>query len=75
MSLDNISESVQNISEAIASVVGVDVTVVDDILKRVAGTGSYKKCIGENISFNSAFGDVLKTGKSLIIEEPRKQLF
>ena len=72
MSLDNIRESVQNISEAIASVVGVDVTVVDDILKRVAGTGSYKKCIGENISFNSAFGDVLKTGKSLIIEEPRK---
>ncbi|WBW96719.1 PAS domain-containing protein [Oceanirhabdus sp. W0125-5] len=70
MNLSKIVSSVQNISEAISSVLKIDVTVVDDCLNRIAGTGRYKQCIGEPVSKNSVFSFALCKGESFIIENP-----
>ncbi|MGK0469305.1 MAG: transcriptional regulator with PAS, ATPase and Fis domain [Clostridium sp.] len=72
MDLIKIVSNVQKISEAIASVISVDVTVVDSNYIRIAGTGRYRKCISEKVNEKSAFGFALTQGKSLIIKNPRK---
>ena len=46
MDLIKIVSNVQKISEAISSVIRVDVTVVDKDYNRIAGTGRYRNCIG-----------------------------
>ena len=68
MGLFKIASNVQNISEAIASVIKVDVTVVDNRLRRIAGTGSYRNRIGELVSPDSVFDVALKKGEGFIIE-------
>lgn len=72
MDLIKIVSNVQKISEAIASVISVDVTVVDSNYIRIAGTGRYRKCISEKVNEKSAFGFALTQGKNLIIKNPRK---
>ncbi len=73
MDLKKIASNVQNISEAIASVIRVDVTVVDDSLRRIAGTGSYRNRIGELVSRDSVFDIALKKGEGIIIENAREE--
>ena len=46
MDLIKIVSNVQKISEAISSVIRVDVTVVDKDYNSIAGTGRYRNCIG-----------------------------
>jgi len=72
MDLIKIVTNVQMISEAISSVIGVDVTVVDNNYNRIAGTGRYRDCIGEKVNEKSAFGFSLIQGESFIIENPRE---
>lgn len=72
MDLIKIVSNVQKISEAISSVIKVDVTVVDSNHNRIAGTGRYSDCIGEKVNKNSAFGFALTQGESFIIENPRQ---
>ena len=72
MDLIKIVSNVQKISEAISSVIRVDVTVVDNNYNRIAGTGRYRNCIGEKVNEKSAFGFALTQGESFIIENPRK---
>jgi transcriptional regulator with PAS, ATPase and Fis domain len=72
MDLIKIVSNVQKISEAISSVIRVDVTVVDKNYNRIAGTGRYRNCIGEKVNEKSAFGIALTQGESFIIENPRQ---
>jgi transcriptional regulator with PAS, ATPase and Fis domain len=72
MDLIKIVSNVQKISEAIASVISVDVTVVDHNYIRIAGTGRYRNSLSEKVNEKSAFGFALTQGKSLIIKNPRK---
>lgn len=72
MDLIKIVSNVQKISEAISSVIRVDVTVVDNNYNRIAGTGRYRSCIGEKVTEKSAFGVALSQGESFIIENPRQ---
>ena len=60
MNLTKIKSSVQKISEAISSVIKVDVTVVDNQLNRIAGTGRYREQIGEKVNPSSVFGFAIK---------------
>lgn len=69
--LMEIRKDVQNIAEAIASVIGVDVTIVDEQLCRVAGTGEYSSMIGQTVDSSSVFHLVLETGKGYMVENPR----
>ncbi len=72
MDLIKIVSNVQKISEAISSVIGVTVTVVDNNYNRIAGTGRYRDCIGEKVNEKSVFGFALTQGESFVIENPRK---
>jgi transcriptional regulator with PAS, ATPase and Fis domain len=67
-----IEEDIKNTAEVISSVLNVDVTIVDQNLTRIAGTGKYANKIGEKISLYSAFKNALDTGESFIIENPRE---
>lgn len=68
--LKYIREDIQNIAEAIVAVLGIDVTIVDDDLTRVAGTGIYLEKIGEKISGYSAFNKCLIEQIEIIIDDP-----
>lgn len=60
MSLLNIQATVQEVSEVIAVVLGVEVTIIDENCKRVAASGNYKDYIGKRIPSNSIFEKVIK---------------
>ena len=74
MKLDKVIQNAQMICDAIASVIDIDVTIVDESLMRIAGTGRYQKSIGENVSDHSAFSYAIKTGSDFIIENPGDHL-
>lgn len=57
----------QNIAEVIASVLKLDVTIVDKNLSRVAGTGYYFDKVNTLIPCGSSFDFVLSTGKKMVI--------
>ncbi|HEY3365136.1 MAG TPA: sigma 54-interacting transcriptional regulator [Symbiobacteriaceae bacterium] len=61
---------VQNAAEAIATVLRLDVTVVDAGLRRVAGTGPYRNLVGMTLHPDSAFGLALRTGQTVTIVQP-----
>ncbi|HWI53319.1 MAG TPA: sigma 54-interacting transcriptional regulator [Symbiobacteriaceae bacterium] len=61
----------QQIVEAVASVLRLDVTLVDDRLVRTAGTGSYRQRVGEQVHPDSAFGQALRSGTPVQVAAPR----
>ena len=69
-SLEYIKEDIQNIAEAILSVLNIDVTIVDENLTRIAGTGRYLGKIGERLGGYSAFKKSLEEQISIIIDDP-----
>ena len=71
INLNFIKRDIQNIAEAISSVLEIDVTIVDLNLVRIAGTGTYFKKIGQQLRAYSAFKYSLTTKKELIIEDPK----
>lgn len=70
--LMDIGEDVQKFAEVIQNVLNVDVTIVDNEFKRVAGSGKYKELLGCSISGDSVFARVLKTGQSYFVDSPRE---
>lgn len=70
--LKQIEQAVQQVAEAIASVLGVEVTIVDEQLIRIAGTGRYAKTLGEELDKDSVFAQVLQSGRGFIITDPGK---
>ena len=72
MELKDIQSTVQQIAEAISSVIEIDVTVTDRSLVRIAGTGKYKAQIGEKISQSGAFASCLRDNSAYIVENPRE---
>lgn len=62
-----IQSFIQAYVQAIASILGADVTVVDNELIRVAGTGSYAEEIGSTVSHGKFFERILRSGESGII--------
>lgn len=71
MPLDKLQKELQEIAEAIMSVTSLDVTILDNSLKRIAGTGKYYDRIGKYAPKNSVFEKCIKTGKQYLITEPR----
>lgn len=70
--LKQIQHSAQQVAEAIATVLGVEVTIVDNQLIRIAGTGRYTETIGAELAKDSVFAQVLRHGSGFIITEPGK---
>ena len=67
MKLNDITHYIQDICQNISTVLNVDVTVVSKDLVRIAGTGSFQPKIGDIISKDSVYSNVLKYGKSYVI--------
>ena len=72
MKLNVIKNDIQKVAEAISLVMNIDVTIVNDEMERIAGTGIYKDKIGEIINFESAFKKSFVEKKILIIDNPKK---
>ncbi len=70
--ISKIKNSLIDITEAIRSVLNLDLTVVDSNLKRIIATGRYKAQIGQKVDVNSVFSFAIENKKSFIIKEPKK---
>lgn len=57
----------QKVAEAVEAVLGIDVTVMNDNMDRISGTGIYKELIGTKIERNSAFYYCLVSNESQVI--------
>ncbi|HSQ87254.1 sigma-54 interaction domain-containing protein [Romboutsia sp.] len=68
--IEYIKDDIQNIAEAIVAVLGIDVTIVNQDLIRVAGTGIYIEKIGEKVHGYSAFNKSLIEQIGIIIDDP-----
>lgn len=69
--LSQISDFIQQVIEATAAVVEIDITVIDQRLIRIAGTGRYKEQIGATITPTAAFVRVLKQSLPVYIFNPQ----
>ena len=65
-----LTTDIQNIAEAIEAVLKIDVTIVDDKLVRIAGTGIYLDKIGETIQGYSAFKKCISDKVEIVIDNP-----
>ena len=69
MKLSKIKKSTQEVAEAIAAVLDVDVTIIDNNMYRVAATGRYREQIGEKLPENCSFEMIAKR-KPEFIDSP-----
>lgn len=67
--LQHIQVTVQQMAEAMSSVLGMDVTIVDNTMVRIAGTGSHRSTIGLRIIENSIFHKVINNLQECIITD------
>lgn len=70
--LNSIKQELTHIVEAIHSVINIDITIVDEQLVRLVGTGPFSADIGKKAPKKSAFYKSLTEGKQIFIEEPSK---
>lgn len=75
MSLFNIQTVVQEVAEAISSVLEMEVTIIDENYKRVAATGEYKNLIGERIPSRCVFETVVKDRRPQFVSEDSRTIF
>lgn len=69
----NIKDDIIKYAENISQVINIDVEVMSKNLIRVAGTGLYRDKVGENMYGEAyVYRKVLKTGKIVIITDPKK---
>ncbi|MCR4397812.1 MAG: sigma 54-interacting transcriptional regulator, partial [Firmicutes bacterium] len=73
--LGNLAETAQQVSDAIAEVLGLEVEIVDSGLLRVAGTGKYRGRVGLSLANEgAAYTQVMKTGRGMLVTEPGREL-
>ncbi len=68
--LQDVNRNVQKAAEAIATVLDMDVEIVDSSLVRIAGTGKIKGNVGTRMLQGLVNKHVIKTGKHIIITSP-----
>lgn len=68
--LSELSSMLQDVVQAIQSVLGVEATIVDRQGLRVAATGSYNREVGKKIAAGSVFEKAVLTGQPYIVETP-----
>lgn len=67
--LQQIQATAQQMAEAISSVLGMEVTIVDSQLERIAGTGLHHATVGQKISGKSIYQKVLRNGREYIVND------
>ena len=67
----DVKDYAQQIAEAIATVVKIDIEIADCNLIRIAGTGKHHKGVGKSMDRQGyVYREVLRTGHQFIIETP-----
>jgi sigma-54 dependent transcriptional regulator, acetoin dehydrogenase operon transcriptional activator AcoR len=69
LKLQSIKETVEQIAEVIAMVLGIEATIIDQTGERLYVTGSYKNSIERYVSLDSVFSEVLEGKKDQGITE------
>ena len=72
--ISKIINSLIGITDAIKSVLNLDLTIVDSDLKRIIATGRYSKEIGKKVDENSVFSYAIENKKSFIIKNPKQHI-
>jgi sigma-54 dependent transcriptional regulator, acetoin dehydrogenase operon transcriptional activator AcoR len=67
--LAHIQSATQQIAEAISSALDMDVTIVDENMIRIAGTGYHRDSVGQKISGNYIYQQVLEQAEEYIITD------
>ena len=62
----------QEVVLSIATQVGLEVTIVDENLVRVAGSGAYQSSVAEQLPTSCSFGDILHSRTPSFVTEPRQ---
>ncbi len=70
--LSNIQYTVQKISEAIASILNMDVIICDDKYNKIGDTKKHFDVDSMHIDSHSILGRVINTGKIIVIDEKEK---
>ncbi len=74
MSLFKIQNVVQEVAESISSILGVEVTIVDENYKRVAATGKSKEYIGGRIPQSCIFETVLQEREPRFVNQDERSI-
>jgi len=69
--IEQIIDELQQIAETVKAIVGIDVTIMDKNLLRLAGTGAYKSKVGAYGPKNSVFEKCVITGSQYLISDPK----
>ena len=69
--LQQIQATTQQVAEVISGVLGIDVTIFDQQMLRIAGTGHHRETIGQNIAGYTIGQQVILYGKEYIITDVR----
>ena len=67
--LQKIQAAVQQVAEAMASVLEMDVTIFDEKMVRIAGTGPHKASIGEQVDGYSVGWQVIHSGQEYVVAD------
>ncbi len=71
--LKSIASYLSHFTEAIASITGADIEVIDSDRIRVTGTGRYASCTGENIEyFGQIYNYSLTHHETVFVDNPKK---
>ncbi|HHY90997.1 MAG TPA: sigma 54-interacting transcriptional regulator [Clostridiales bacterium] len=73
--LSNIQSTAIQVAEAITAAIGLETEIIDEDLKIIAGTGRYKRKVGQfeedgDLESGFIYGRLLKTGEEYIIDDP-----
>lgn len=69
--INQIQDELQAIAETIKAVIGIDITIMNKNLLRIAGTGKLKEKVGYAGPKNSVFQKCVLTGKPYFIKNPK----
>ncbi|HWR40641.1 MAG TPA: sigma 54-interacting transcriptional regulator [Patescibacteria group bacterium] len=67
--LQKIQAAVQQVADAISSVLEMDVTIFDGQMVRIAGTGYHKASIGERVEGYSVGRQVIESGREYVVSD------
>lgn len=70
--IKQIIDELQQIAETVKAIVGIDVTIMDKNLLRLAGTGAYMSKVGAYGPKNSVFEKCILTGNQYFISDPKE---
>lgn len=71
--LVDISDAIQRFADVIAEITGIDVEIVDARMHRVAGTGGYRRKVGQSLAEEgSIYRHVMRTRRPYFLEDPRE---